>query len=157
MTGSLAELLLAAVAFAGSHVLLSSAPVRGPLARYLTNLDAILAAETANSEQRAQNLGTPMTANESVTSRAALVRFTEELIEALQGLSPPERAQSLHQEVEDHLGRVLVWLSLELEAAENQNNTPLMRANDMIPELAARDFTLKRNLSSLKFVFNIPD
>ncbi len=35
MTGSLAELLLAAVAFAGSHVLLSSAPVRGPLARAL--------------------------------------------------------------------------------------------------------------------------
>ena len=35
MSGSLAELLLAAVAFAGSHVLLSSAPVRGPLARGL--------------------------------------------------------------------------------------------------------------------------
>jgi hypothetical protein len=32
-----------------------------------------------------------------------------------------------------------------------------MKANDMIPELAARDFTLKRNLSNLKFVFNIPD
>ena len=35
MSGSLAELLLAAVAFAGSHVLLSSAPVRGPFARGL--------------------------------------------------------------------------------------------------------------------------
>ena len=35
MSGSLAELLLAAVAFAGSHVLLSSARVRGPLARAL--------------------------------------------------------------------------------------------------------------------------
>ncbi len=35
MTGSLVELLLAAVAFAGGHVLLSSAPVRGPLARAL--------------------------------------------------------------------------------------------------------------------------
>ena len=32
MSGSLAELLLAAVAFAGSHVLLSSARARGPLA-----------------------------------------------------------------------------------------------------------------------------
>jgi len=27
----------------------------------------------------------------------------------------------------------------------------------MIPELSARDFTLKRNLSNLKFIFNIPD
>ncbi len=35
MTGSLVELILAAVCFAGSHVLLSSARVRGPLARAL--------------------------------------------------------------------------------------------------------------------------
>jgi hypothetical protein len=35
-------------------------PVRGPLARYLTDSDAILAAETANSEQRARNIGSPM-------------------------------------------------------------------------------------------------
>ena len=35
MSGSVAELFLAAVCFAGSHVLLSSVPVRGPLARAL--------------------------------------------------------------------------------------------------------------------------
>ena len=132
-------------------------PTRGRVADYLISLNGILAAESANSMQRAQNIGTPMTANEAISSRAALVRSTEELIEALQALSPPERAQSLHQEAEDHLGRVLDWLTLELQAAENQNNTPQNAANDMIPELTARDFTLKRNISNLKFVFNIPD
>ena len=58
---------------------------------------------------------------------------------------------------EDHLGRVLEWLSLELQASQTQDNVPLRAANAMIPELSARDFTLKRNLSHLKFIFNIPD
>ena len=98
-----------------------------------------------------------MTVNESISSHAALVRSTEELIDGLRRLSPPERAKSLHEEAEDHMGRVLVWLSLELQAAETQNNFPLMTANDMIPELGARDFTLKRNISNLKFIFNIPN
>lgn len=132
-------------------------PVRGPVAVYLTALDIVLAAETANSEQRARNIGEPMTVNESISSHAALVRSTEELIDDLRRLSPPERAKSLHEEAEDHMGRVLVWLSLELQAAETQNNFPLMTANDMIPELGARDFTLKRNISNLKFIFNIPN
>jgi hypothetical protein len=43
-----------------------------------------------------------------------------------------------------------------LEAAEDQNNTALMAANSLIPEFGARDFTLKRNISNLRFVFNIP-
>ena len=132
-------------------------PVRGPIAEYLTALEAILAVETANSEQRARNIGTPETAEESIRSRAALVKSTEELVDALQALSPPERAQALHQEAGDTLGRVLVWLTLELQSAETRDNSPLNAANDMIPELSARDFTLKRNISNLKFLFNIPD
>lgn len=128
---------------------------RGPIADYLTALEVILAAESANSEQRAENLNTSMTAGESVSSRAALVRSTEELIDSLHSLSPPDRAQSLHDEAEEHFGRVLVWLTLELQAAEAQDNTPLIAANAMIPELRARDFTLKRNLSNLQFIFNI--
>ena len=132
-------------------------PERAPLSDYLIELDAILAKETANSEQRAENLGTSMARQESISSSAALVQSTEELVAALQLLSPPERARELQQQAEDHLGRVLEWLSLELQASQTQDNVPLRAANAMIPELSARDFTLKRNLSNLKFIFNIPD
>ena len=132
-------------------------PERAPLSNYLIELDAILAKETANSEQRAENLGTSMTRQESISSSAALVQSTEELVAALQLLSPPERARELHQQTEDHLGRVLEWLSLEFQASQTQDNVPLRAANAMIPELSARYFTLKRNLSHLKFIFNIPD
>jgi DNA replication protein DnaC len=98
-----------------------------------------------------------MFAQESISSRAALVQSTEELVAALQLLSPPERAQELHQQAEDRLGRVLEWLSLELLASQTRDNVPLRAANDMIPELRARNFTLKRNLSNLKFIYNLPD
>ena len=98
-----------------------------------------------------------MTRQESINSSAALVQSTEELVAALQLLSPPERARELHQQTEDHLGRVLEWLSLEFQASQTQDNVPLRAANAMIPELSARDFTLKRNLSHLKFIFNILD
>jgi len=132
-------------------------PERAPLSNYLIELDAILAKETANSEQRAENLGTSMTRQESISSNAALDQSTEELVAALQLLSPLERARELQQQAEDTLSRVLEWLSLELQASQTQDNVPLRAANAMIPELSARGFTLKRNLSNLKFIFNIPD
>jgi len=132
-------------------------PERALLSDYVIELDAILATESAISEQRAENIATPMFAQESISSRAALVQSTEELVAALQLLSPPERAQELHQQAEDHLGRVLEWLSLELLASQTPDNVPLRAANDMIPELRARNFTLKRNLSNLKFIYNLPD
>jgi len=132
-------------------------PERALLSDYVIELDAILATESAISEQRAENIATPMFAQESISSRAALVQSTEELVAALQLLSPPERAQELHQQAEDHLGRVLEWLSLELLASQTRDSVPLRAANDMIPELRARNFTLKRNLSNLKFIYNLPD
>ena len=132
-------------------------PERALLSDYVIELDAILATESAISEQRAENIATPMFAQESISSRAALVQSTEELVAALQLLSPPERAQELHQQAADRLGRVLEWLSLELLASQTRDNVPLRAANDMIPELRARNCTLKRNLSNLKFICNLPD
>ena len=128
---------------------------RAAVIEYVNGLDAILAVEAANSSQRALNIGTPMSLSEAVASRAALVSSTEELINRLQELSPPARAHALHEEAEEHLGRVLDWLTLELQAAEERNNSPLVRANAMIPELSARSFNLNRNISNLEFVFNI--
>ena len=52
---------------------------------------------------------------------------------------------------------VAVWLSLELQAAEAFDNGPLIDANNMIPEINARNFNLKRNLSNIQFVLNFPD
>ncbi len=130
-------------------------PERQSIIDYIAALDVILNEETANSNLRAQNLGATMTYQEAISSRTFLVQSTESLIEDLLNLSPPARAVDLHQEAIDHFGRVLVWLSLELQAAKAQDNGPLIAANDMIPEINARDFSLKRNVSNLEFVFNL--
>jgi hypothetical protein len=132
-------------------------PERAQISDYLLELDTILAAESANSEQRALNIATQMFVSEEINASAALVRSTQELVDALQKLSPPEQALELHQQAEEHLGRVLEWLTLELRAAEAQDNVPLNAANAMIPELGARDFTLKRNMSNLRFIYHLPD
>ncbi len=130
---------------------------RGDVAAYLSDLDAILAAETANSNQRAENLGKQMSANEAIRSRAVLASTAKDLLDSLNLLNPPDKALALHLEAQEHLSRVLDWLTLELRAAEDRDNTLLAMANDMIPELTARNFNLNRNFASLKFVFNLPD
>ncbi len=129
---------------------------RRVVAEYLNELDAIFASEAANSNQRSVNIGTEMFLSESIAARADLVSSTEQLVVSLEEISPPARAKAVHQGAKVHLGRVLDWLTLELRAAEQQNNAPLTLANAMIPELSARDFNLKGNISNLKFIFNIP-
>ena len=123
---------------------------------YLDELNAILAAETANSNQRAENLGRRMTARESIRIRAILASTANDLKNSLNELTPPVRAEALHQEAQEHLARVLDWLTLELRAAEDRDNNLLARANDMIPELTARNFNLNRSIANLNFVFNLP-
>ena len=130
-------------------------PERGVVAKYLNDLNVILAAEAANSDQRVVNINTEMTFSEATAARASLVSSTEGLVASLQELSPPARAEAVHQEAQEHLGRVLDWLSLELQAAEQQSNSLLAQANAMIPELTARNFNLNRNISNVEFIFNI--
>lgn len=130
---------------------------RRDVAAYLSELSVILTAETANSNQRAENLTRQMTANESIRSRAVLASTAKDLLDSVNLLNPPEKALALHQESQEHLSRVLDWLTLELRAAEDRDNNLLAMANDMIPELTARNFNMNRNLASLKFVFNLPD
>jgi hypothetical protein len=47
------------------------------------------------------------------------------------------------------------WLSLELEYAETLVEAKLVQANDMIPEINARDLSLGRSINTTQFVYNI--
>ena len=129
---------------------------RGPVAEYLVQLDSVLAGESANSVRRAEDIANPMNTSESINSRALLVSSTEDLLSTWEALSPPQRAEMLYQEAGEHLSRVLEWLTLEVRAAQAQDGAFQNAANDMIQELIAWDFTLKRNMDNLRFVLNIP-
>ena len=96
-------------------------PERGPVAEYLVQLDSVLAGESANSVQRAENIANPMNTSESINNRVLLVSSTEDLFSTWEALSLPQRAETLHQEAGEHLSRVLEWLTLELRAVQAQD------------------------------------
>jgi len=78
-------------------------PERRDAAAYLSELSAILAADTANSNQRPENLSRQMNANEAIRSRAVLASTAKDLLDSLNLLNPPSKALALHQESQEHL------------------------------------------------------
>ena len=132
-------------------------PERVGAAQYLAALERLLDDQGAILERRENDISTPMSAPESAISRASLVDSTKALVDGLQALSPPEVALALHQEAEEYLGRVLEWLTLELQHAEDRDDSKRVAANAMIPEIDAREFLLNRNKSNLKFHLNLED
>jgi len=84
-------------------------------------LDSVLAGESANSVQQAENIANPLNTSKSIRSRVLLVNSTEDLLSTSGALSPPQQAETPHQEAGEHLSRVLEWLTLELLAAQAQD------------------------------------
>lgn len=114
-----------------------------------------MAGESANSVQRAENIANPMNTSESINSRALLVSSTENLLSTLVALSPPQQAETLYQEADEHLSCAIEWLTLELRAAQARDGVFQNAVNDMIQKLIARDFALKRNMDNLRLILNI--
>jgi hypothetical protein len=132
-------------------------PDRGPIAEYLAALDAILADQDVSLDQRSQDLSANLPASEASIRRVARLTSTEALLDRIRSLSLPERTSDLHQETVDYLSRVLEWLTLEFKYADTLDDSYRIAGNAMIPEIDARDFTLKRNLSNLKFILNLEE
>ncbi len=128
---------------------------RASIAEFIAALDPILADQEAILTQRSKDTATPMPASRAAISRAALVNATEALIVRLQLLSPPEAALALHQETQDYFGRIFDWLTLEFQHADTLEDAKRVAANAMIPEINAREFLFKRNLSNLEFVLHL--
>jgi len=124
---------------------------------YLSGLDLLLADKDALLQQRSQDISVPMTAGESSISRLALVRSAEDLVTGLQHISPPEDALDLHQEAAEYFNLIVEWLNLEFQHAETRDDTYRVRANQMIPEVDAREALLQRGVSNRKFVLNLGD
>ena len=130
-------------------------PVRASIAEYLASLEPILADQEAILDQRTNDLSTRMTASEAAIRRVSRLTSTEALVDRTQSLSPPEGALELHQEAEEYLGRVLVWLNLEFQYADTVDDFYLVAGNAMIPEINARGLLLQRNMSDLQFLLHL--
>lgn len=130
-------------------------PARASIAEYLAALEPILADHDDILAQRSKDLDTSLSSDQAAIGRIALVRSIEAAIKGLQGLEPPEGALALQQEIEEHFVRVLDWLTLEFQHADTRDDVYRVAANAMVPEVNAREFLFRRNMSNLQFVLHL--
>ena len=107
------------------------------------------------SDRRAVDLQSAAPISTRIPLKQDLVADAQSLRAQLGELSPADLLLDLHQEATTYLGRLELWLTLELGYMETLEDTQLVHANDMIPEINARDVLLNRKVNFLKFVYNL--
>ena len=90
-----------------------------------------------------------------ITLKRGFSSDAEALRVQLAALTAPTVLTSLHQEASAYLDRFTTWLALEVTYLETLNANTLDQANGAIPELNAREFEVRRGISSVKFVYNL--
>ena len=130
-------------------------PARASITQYIGAIDSVLADLDVILDNRAKDLNSRRPQGRSAITKAGLVNSTEALIQELDSIAPPEGALALHQEVSEYLDRVLVWLTLEFQHAETRDDSKRLAANEMIPEIGARELLMIRSISNLEFVFHL--
>ena len=122
---------------------------------YVEILLEVLESERVIAERRAAELGGGLPPEQLVAPRVALVNSARNLLADLEAVSPPSTLISLHGDALEYFGRLLEWLSLELEHAQTGIDARRTQANAMIPEIDARATLLRRELLSLEFNYQL--
>ena len=130
-------------------------PERDEIQSYLSSLEPILDTVNSISNRRAVDVQSGAPSSTRILVKQGLVADAQSLLDQLGQLSPSELLPDLHQETTTYLSRFVQWLSLELGYIETFEDTQLSQANDMVPEINARNTILNRRVNSLKFVYNL--
>tara|TARA_B100000315_G_scaffold121362_1_gene111189 strand:- start:5086 stop:6645 length:1560 start_codon:yes stop_codon:yes gene_type:complete len=130
-------------------------PERALIREYIQPLEGITDSVDSISARRSVDLASGAPLSSRLPVKRGLAADATALLAQAEGLSPPSTLQELHQEALAYLGAVADWLNLELAYAETRVDTNLIQANDMIPEINARDLSLIRAIITTKFVYNI--
>jgi hypothetical protein len=130
-------------------------PERVEIRSYLGSLEPILEAVNSISHRRPVDLESRTPFSSRILMKQGLVADAQSLWGQLGQRSRPGLLPSLHQEATTYLSRLVQWLTLELGYVETLEDAQLFQANDMIPEINARDAVLNRSVNSLKFVYNL--
>ena len=128
---------------------------RAELQSYLGSLEPILDSVNSITDRRAVDLQSGAPFPTRIPVKQGLVADAQSALDQLGKLSPPDLLLDLHQEATTYLSRFVRWLTLELGYMETLEDAQLFQANDMIPEINARDVLLHRRVNSLNFVYNL--
>jgi hypothetical protein len=130
-------------------------PARAEIGKYTRPLQGTMDSLDAIFERRAADLAS----NAPLSSRSPLKRTlasdAASLLKRTEALSAPPSLLDMHQRALTFLERAVRWLTLEAEYAETLAEAKLVEANNMIPEITARQVSLSRDINDLQFVYNL--
>ena len=128
-------------------------PDREAVRQYAATLAGILNRDDDISDRRRQVLNLPRAQRQPTYE--TLVTEARALLEQLKGTVPPPAVHALHNDALAYLVRVVDWLSLELEYATTDQFSKQMEANDMLPEINARESLVDRGLRSVESTYRL--
>ena len=130
-------------------------PDRAEVRPYVAALESLMDAVNDISLRRAQDLDSGAPRSSRIPVKTGLVDEATALQTELDALTPPSTQPALHQAARDYLATVVRWLTLELDYLETLTESLLEEANSTIPEITAREFELARDISTVRFVYNL--
>lgn len=130
-------------------------PRRMPVRDYTRALNSIMDAWEEIAGRREADLGRQASLGLRVPAQRQLVSDTQGLLTQLLSITPPSGFQTLHQSMRGWLESAEGWLTLELEYFQTSSGTTLAQANEMIPEVNARQLLINREISAVEFVYNL--
>ena len=132
-------------------------PDRANIETHIRSLGSIIDSADLISERRAADLESGAPLPSRIQVQRNLVTDSEALVDRAANLIPPAALVDLHQDASTYLTIKLQWLTLELNYAETLEEAKLIQANDMIPQITARDTLLKRAIATVEFVYNLQE
>jgi hypothetical protein len=130
-------------------------PERAATSRYIQTLNGIMASMGLIYQRRAAELESQLALSQRVPARLSLVADAQDLFDRLKAASPPPTISWLHEDALAYLGRIVEWLTLELEYAQTGIDARKVQANNMIPEIDAREILLLRRVSDVEFAYHL--
>ena len=131
-------------------------PERANIKNYFLSVDSIIDSADSISDSRAADIASGVPLSSRIPRQRNLVIDSQALVDRIAELIPPNKLADLHQDASTFLAKQLQWLILELTYGETLEIAMLNQANGMIPEISARNTLLVRDISTVKFVYNLP-
>ena len=133
-------------------------PDRAAVAPYILILGQIIESQQSITDRRAEDLvqADRLSTSERLPVKRVLVADAEALRSRLLSISPPASLGPLHQQALSYLDKLVQWLTLELAYVETGQDRNRIAANEMIPEIDARDNLLVRSIGEIEFSYQLP-
>ena len=130
-------------------------PQRAEVREYMGTLNGATDSRTAIFDRRREVVGVRLTPSEHAASSRELLEDAEALLAIVNAAAPPSAAEGLHGDAVAYFGRVVDWLALEHEYAKTAIESKRTQANQMIPEIDARGFLLRRAVFRMEFNYQL--